>query len=59
MGHFEAPHLLNDASLSLFLCQDKSNSQSQPKNCNYREFPCKGLAAILEVTLKSVQYLLG
>ena len=25
----------------------------------YREFPYKGLAAILEVTLNSVQYLLG
>ena len=24
-----------------------------------REFPCKGLAAILEVALNSVQYLLG
>ena len=29
--------------------------------CNLfnREFPCKGLASILEVTLNSVQYLLG
>ena len=30
------------------------------EDCKYnREFPCKGLAAILEVTLNSVQYLLG
>ena len=26
---------------------------------DYREFPCFGLAAILEVTLNYVQYLLG
>ena len=34
----------------------KNNKTTEDKN---REFPCKGLAAILEVTLNSVQYLLG